>query len=282
MRQQTTPNLADIADEQHGVVTLAQLRAFGLDDAAVRRWSVAGRVHRVHRGVYAVGHRRLSREGRWLAAVLACGPGAVLSHRSGAALWGIRATAAARIDVTVPRDSGRRSTAAIIVHRPRRSIEATTHNGIPVTTPTQTLVDLSSVLPRPALERAVEVAETLRLLDVNSLPPRLAQLVGPVDNTRSALERRFLALCRRARLPLPLVNTQVEGFEVDFCWPPERLIVETDGHRHHGTRAAFERDRERDARLTALGWRVVRITYRQLHERPGEVVELLVRLLQRA
>jgi very-short-patch-repair endonuclease len=232
--------------------------------------------------VYAVGHRRLGREGCWLAAVLACGPSAVLSHRSAAALWGIRPTSAPRVDVTVPRGSGRRSTPAIAVHRPRGAIEAVTKDAIPVTTPSQTLADIATILPRPALERALETAESLRLLDANRLPARLATLAATLDTettVRSPLERRLLALVRAHRLPRPRVNVAVEGLEVDFCWPASRLIVETDGHRHHGTRAAFERDRARDAHLTALGWRVVRITHRRLREEPDAVLRLLGGLL---
>ncbi len=215
-----------------------------------------------------------------MAAVLACGAGAALSFVSAGALWSVRQTAAALIDVTVPRESGRRSNASIRVHRPVVPPEVTIHNSIPVTTPTQTLIDLSSVLPRPALEAALEAAERLRLLDLGALPPRLQRLAGAIDtDVRSPLEARFLALCRENGLPRPLVNTVVEGYEVDFCWPGHRVIVETDGHRHHGTRAAFERDRERDAALTAAGWRVVRVTHRRLATRPREVAALLERLL---
>jgi very-short-patch-repair endonuclease len=240
----------------------------------------SGRLVLVHRGVYAVGHLPRSRETAWMAAVLACGRHAVLSHRSAAALWGIRPTAAARAEVTVPRTSGYRSSAKVIVHHPRRACTATVRDAIPVTTPTQTLIDLSSVLPRPALERALEAAETLRLLDVKSLPPQLAKIAGAVEpRLRSPLEAQFVRLCRRRGLPRPRVNAVVEGLEVDFSWPEQRLIVETDGHRHHGTRAAFERDRERDSALTAAGWRVVRVTHRRLAREPEAVGELLGRLL---
>jgi very-short-patch-repair endonuclease len=212
--------------------------------------------------------------------VLGSGPGAVLSHRSAAALWGIRPTAAARIEVTVPRTSGYRSSPRVIVHHPRRAWTATVHEAIPVTTPTQTLIDLSSVLSRSGLERALEAAESLRILDVKSLPPRLAELAGTIEpRLRSSLEAQFRRLCRDRGLPPPRVNVVVEGFEVDFSWSEQRLIVETDGHRHHGTRAAFERDRERDSVLTARGWRVVRITHRRLARQPREVAGLLERLL---
>jgi very-short-patch-repair endonuclease len=277
MRELATP-LSELAAGQHGVVSVRQLTALGLDKDAVRRRVRDGRLHLLHRGVYAVGHTRLTREGYWIAAVLGSGPGSALSHRSAAALWGIRPTAAARVEVTVPRNSGYRATASVMIHRPVKLAMTTMRDGIRVTTPTQTLIDLSSVLPRPALERALEAADGLRLLDVASLPPGLAELARAIDpRLRSPLEAELLAVCRG--LPQPRVNAVVAGLEVDFSWPEQRLIVETDGHRHHGTRAAFERDRERDAVLTALGWRVVRVTHRRLARHPDDVAELLERLL---
>jgi hypothetical protein len=275
MRSPTTPDqrLATMAGRQYGVVSRAQLYEMGFDNPAVERRIAGGRLHRLHRAVYAVGHTIVPRRGRWLAAVLACGEGAVLSHRSAAAHWGIRPSAAARIDVTVPRASGVRSTSAIVVHRPGRPIESVTRDGIPVTTAGRTLADLATALPRRSLETACEAAEALRL-DVGIDPThpgakRLAE-VGPGVMTRSPLEDEFLALCDRFGIPRPLVNTRIEGFEVDFCWPGTRLIVETDGGRHH-TRAAFERDRARDALLTAVGWRVMRFTTRQVRGDPATI-----------
>ena len=153
-------------------------------------------------------------------------------------------------------------------------------DAIPVTTPTQTLIDLSSMLPPSALQRALEAAETLRLLDVARLPARLAEMARGVEpRLRSPLEARLLEMIDERGLTRPRVNAVVEGLEVDFSWPEQRLIVETDGHRHHRTRAAFERVRERDAQLTAAGWRVVRLTHRRLAREPREVGELLERLL---
>jgi hypothetical protein len=165
MRSQTTPDqrLAVSAGRQSGVVSRAQLYEMGFDDPAVERRITAGRLHRLHRGVYAVGHTIVPPRGRWLAAVLACGEGAVLSHRTAAAHWGIRPSAAARIDITVPRTSGVRSTAAIVVHRPGRPIENVTRDGIPVTTAGRTLADLATALPRRSLEKACEAAEALGL-----------------------------------------------------------------------------------------------------------------------
>jgi hypothetical protein len=275
MRSQTTPDqrLATIAGRQYGVVSRAQLYEMGFDNPAVERRIASGRLHRLHRAVYAVGHTIVPPRGLWLAAVLACGEGAVLSHRSAAAHLGIRPSAAARVDVTVPRTSGVRSTAAIVVHRSRRPAESLTRDGIPVTTAGRTLADLATALPRRALEKACEAAEALELdVEIDPSHPgakRLAE-IDPGVMTRSPLEDEFLELCDRFGIPRPLVNATVAGFEVDFCWPEQRLIVETDGRRHL-TRAAFERDRARDALMTAAGCRVMRFTTRQVRGDPATV-----------
>ena len=268
--------LAEMARGRYGVVSVAELAALGLDKDAVARRVRNGRLHLIHRGVYAVGHRRLTREGAWLAAVLACGPQAALSHRSAGALWGLRASDA--IDVVVPTTAGRRGPVGVGLHRSRRPVEATARAGIPVTTPGRTLADLATALPRRALERAVEMVEALRL-DVRVDPghPGAARLRAAMAHdlgttTRSALEDAFLDLCERHRIPRPRVNARVAGLEVDFCWPEARLVVEVDGYEHHGTRAAFERDRARDARLAAAGWRTLRFSYVQVFEQPETVV----------
>jgi hypothetical protein len=232
MRVPATPDrrLADLDARQRGVVSRRQLLTVGFDRGGIERRVASGRLHRLYRGVYAVGHTAVDRQGRYLAAVMACGPGAALSHRSAAALWGIRPTSAARFDVTVPRTSGVRSTAAIVVHRPVRAIEATRHEGIPVTTPGQTLADLATALPRRALEKAAESAEALRLdvriPDGHPGESRLRQAMAHdlSSTTRSPLEDAFLELCQTYGIPRPLVNTVVEGYEVDFCWPEHRLI----------------------------------------------------------
>ena len=262
--------LAELARRQHGVVSLEQLRALGFDDAAIRRRVQSGRLHRLYRGVYAVGHTLVPLKGRYLAAVMACGPGAALSHRSAAALWGIRPTAAARIDVTVSHTSGVRSTKAIVVHRSRRPTEMTTRDGIPVTTPGQTLADLAIALPRRALEKAAEQAEARRLhVAVPRDHPGAKRLAEATAHdlgttTDSQLEDAFLELCDTHGIPRPLVQPVIEGYRVDFCWPKQGVIVETDGYEHHGTRAAFGRDRARDAYLTARGWKVMRFTEPQV------------------
>jgi hypothetical protein len=235
----------------------------------------------------------MSREAHWLAAVLACGPDAALSHASAAALWGLRPSAATRIDVTVPARRRVRGKPRNKIQRTRR-FEATVHRGIPVTPPARTLADLAEVVPRSALVRAAEQAESLRLLDRRAVealarsnagragPARVLDLLDEHDMTRptrSDLEADFLSLCSAHDVPRPAVNADVEGFEVDFSWREQRLIVEADSRRHHDTRWAFERDRARDARLTALGYRVVRFTHRQVVREPEAVAEVLRALL---
>jgi predicted transcriptional regulator of viral defense system len=292
--------IAALAHRQHGVVGRAQLVRLGLGRRAIGHRLGCGRLHRVHRGVYAVGHRVLSQEATWMAAALAGGPNAVLSHRSAAALWGIRTGGPTRVEVTVPR--ALRSRTGLHVHRGVLAAdEVTAVRGIPVTTAARTLLDLAAVLTPARLERAVEEAERLRLGDDPSLhalvarhPRRrgVATLRRILDDaqiavafTRSELEERFLAFLADAGLPRPLVNAPVEllggtRVEADCLWPAERLAVELDGHASHATRAAFERDRARDRGLQAAGWRVVRITWRHLHGEPQSLAAELRMLLR--
>lgn len=296
--------LVDIARRQHGVFSLAQLRDLGLGARAVQKRTATCQLHRVHRGVNSMSPPELlSRDGRFMAAVLACGLGAVLSHRSAAALHELRATERARIDVTVHR----RSTHAhpgIDVHRSTTLTQAdTTHvNGIPCTTVARTLLDLAAVVKRRPLERALDQAEVLEVLDALALAaqlergarrPAAARLSAVLDGHRagttptwSELEERFLALIRTARLPEPEVNSWVTpadgepALRVDFIWREQRVIVETDGHATHQTRQAFETDRRRDQRLMLAGWRVVRLTWRQLRDDPRRVQEMIAALLR--
>jgi Transcriptional regulator, AbiEi antitoxin/Protein of unknown function (DUF559)/AbiEi antitoxin C-terminal domain len=285
--------IADLAAAQHGVVSRAQLVALGLTAKAVDSRLQRGRLHTLHRGVYAVGHKAVGIRGRRIAAVLACGPCAVLSHRSAADLWELRRTDSPRIDVTVPTRAGRATRSGLHVHRAAlEPFEATTHDGIPVTTPTRTLLDLAEVLPRRALERAADQAEVLRLFDLVAVhdtidahphrhgAARLRRLLAVHDLgenlTRSELEERFLGLCERAGVPRPAVNARVAGLEVDFYWPHTRLVAEVDGLTYHHTRAAFERDRERDAHLLLEGIRTVRLTRRRLVSEPDEVARLVL------
>lgn len=227
-----------------------------------------------------------------MAAVLAAGPGAVLSHRDAAALVGLRPSARGLIDVSAPRRCRRPGIQAHVVCLPPD--EVTTHDGIPVTTVARTLLDLAAVLPPHRLKRVVEQAEFLRLADDTSLDALLARYprrsgtaslreirqAGLTKTlTRSELEERFLAFLDAHDLPRPRVNCAVEGFEVDFHWPDQCLIVELDGRAAHHTRIAFERDRARDRALQAAGWRVVRITWHQLQDEPAQIAGDLVRLL---
>jgi very-short-patch-repair endonuclease len=284
-------DVAALAAVQHGVVSHAQLRRLGLAKSGIERRARTGRLHRVHRGVYAVGHPRLTRHGQYMAAVLACGEGAVISHGSAAVLWRLPWRQGARIDVTVPGRGARSRRRLVVVHRARLDpSEATTIDGIPVTSPSRTLIDLADRGNRRPLERAIDEAHYLQL-DLTGLAPRqgrrgsgvLAAVLEAHEPgstlTRSELEERFLALCHRNELPAPRVNRRVEGYEVDFCWPQRRLIVETDGRAAHATARAFEGDRVKDAELTAAGWRVIRVTYRRLLSQPGPLASQLQGLL---
>lgn len=286
-----------LAERQWGVVAVEQLRRLGVGRGAIEHRIRAGRLVRLHRGVYAPGHTVLRVEGRWVAAVLACGPGAALSHASAAALWEIRSTAATKIDVSAPRTRAGRP--GIVLHRPRSlaAPDFTMHRSIPTTTVARTLLDLAAVLTKADLERALAQAEILRIVDRGELASTVARAnghrgvgalrraaAGEAQLTASELERRFVALCRRAGLRSPGVNRWLtlgggEEMKVDFLWPDERLVVETDGYRFHSGRRAFESDRARDARLTVAGYRVVRFTHRQLIEAPASVVETLASLL---
>ena len=233
-----------------------------------------------------------------MAAVLAYGKGAVLSHRTAAAHWGLRRSATRLIEVSIPSRAGCLARRGINLHRisTLSSMEATTYEGIPVTTPARTLLDLAEVVPSRALRRALDEAERQRLFDLRALEAVIASHVGHrgagvlaavllehdigMTLTRSELEERFLVLCAAHDLPRPAVNACVGRYEVDFLWRAERLIVETDGRASHATRAAFERDRARDVRLTVAGYRVVRFTYRQVVAEPAAVTELMTRLLR--
>jgi Transcriptional regulator, AbiEi antitoxin/Protein of unknown function (DUF559) len=242
--------IAEIAHRQHGLVTRSQLLRAGFADTAIAYRVQTGRLIRLHRAVYAVGHRPPSPHARAMAAVLACGPGAVLSHRSAAALWGLGRWQR-RIEVTAR--SGHRHD-GVQTHRSRTLTldDVTRHYGIPVTTPARTLQDLRRVLDRASLTRAVNDARLRHLVKVDAE-------TGP---TRSVLEDAFLAFIDRHDLPRPEVNQHVADYEVDMLWRPEQLIAELDGRAYHHD--AFEADRERDAVLITAGFRVVRVTWRRL------------------
>ena len=287
--------MAAVAAQQYGVVTRSQVLAAGIGETGIKERVRSERLLQLHRGVYALGHRELKREGHWLAAVLACGPGAVLSHVDAAALWNIRPSASALVHVTVPSRAGRKQQKGLRVHRSGRlgTDQVTVHESIPVTSLARTLLDLADVLTRRALKRAMDEADYLRLLDMTALiaavdgnPGRrgaklLRAAHGPAEMTKSQLEQRFLALVDRHGLPRPKVNTPIEGYEVDFAWPEAKLIVETDGFAAHGTRRAFENDRLRDRRLGRAGYRTVRLTPRSMAY-PAEIAADVEAFLSRS
>jgi putative AbiEi antitoxin of type IV toxin-antitoxin system/uncharacterized protein DUF559 len=281
--------LAALAARQYGVVATRQLVALGWSQQAVAKRAAVGRLHRVHHGVYAVGHPVLGSHGRWMAAVLAGGPETVLSHTSAAALWEIRPSDATTIDIAVPR-TGRRSRPPLRVHRPRRlpPDEVTTHQGIPVLTVARTVLDMAARVAPTRLYRLLDQVEIRELADYPSLDAVAGAHPGHngaaklrwalrahhagTDVTKSDLEARFLALCSDHGLPTPRVNPTVAGREVDFLFADDRLVVETDSWRFHKTRRAFESDRARDARLARAGYRTLRFTDRQLEHDARMVV----------
>jgi very-short-patch-repair endonuclease len=276
-----------LAEAQHGVISRKQLLALGFTPRMIQKRLESGRLHLLHRGVYALGHRVLSRRGHWMAAVLASGERAVLSHRSAAALWGIRQTDRGRIEVTVP--LAKRARPRIQIHRaPLPPDELATHHGIPVTTPSRTAFDLAAVLPEDRMAKVLSELERLRLpndpVSLHELLDRHPQGRGSKllrrqledlepTHTRSELEDAFNAFLKTTDLPPPLVNQplhlQDRVIHPDFFWPEASLIVELDGRGSHDTRAAFETDRARDRAALVAGLRTVRVTWRQLHaERP--------------
>ena len=289
--------MGELAARQHGVVSRAQLTAIGFGRGAIGLRIERGRLHRLHAGVYAVGHTSLTDQGRFLAAVLAGGSGAALSHRAAAAHWGILRSRIADVEVTSARR--RRSRPGLRFYRsclPKDEI--TTFDGIPVTTVPRTLFDLAGIVPAGQLARAVNEAEIRRLWDPLSLVDLLdrhprrpgsaairAVLGGRSGITRSDLEDDFLAFTRSAGLARPATNVWLNvserWIEADCLWREQRLIVELDGRATHATRRAFETDRARDRALTAAGWRVIRITHRQLAGEPQAVARDLRAILER-
>lgn len=279
-----------LAGRQHGVVARRQLLALGLGPQAIKHRLASGRLHSVSRGVYAVGRPGLTRRGRWMAAVLGSGTSATLSHASAAALWGFGASEPFGIELSVPRRSGPQRR-GIHVHRRASLIGAdiTRNDGIPVTSPICTLVDLAVRLGPRRLEAAVNEAVKLGLTDPEALRtaleafrsrPGVALIRETLDRrtfvvTDSELERRFLPLAREAGLPQPETGRRVNGFRVDFHWPTLGLVVETDGLRYHSTPAQQARDRVRDQAHAAAGLTSLRFTHAQVRFAPDHVTRTL-------
>lgn len=268
--------IAQIAARQHGIVSLAQLLAAGLTKHAIHRRVAAGRLHPVHRGVYAVGHRPVSRRGFWKAATLALGGGAVLSHLSAAALWELLPDRDGYPHVTLPRQGGRDRRRGIVLHRSltlTSGCSRSRHN-IPVTSVARTIADLRRT------ESSDDVRKAIRQADFLGLP------LGPdieADGTRSPLEGLLLGLCRRYGLPEPEVNARIGRFDIDFLWREERFAVEADGWAGHRGHQAFEDDRERGLELARRGIELIRLSDRQVRADPPAIAAVLgARLSRRA
>jgi hypothetical protein len=290
--------VAEIGWRQHGVISRRQLREIGVGSSTIDRWARNGHIHQVLRGVYAVGHSRISREGRWLAGVLACGADAVLSFGAAGQSRGIVSPHQRQaVHVTVPRRSGA-DPDGVVVHRirnlDRRDVSA--HRGIPTTTATRTVWDLATALSPLGTRRAFEQAEKLRLLDRERLaalreaaPNRkgagvigdlLADAPLPLAATRSLLEEIILETCRDHGLPLPAVNVPLLSFEVDFLWERERFVVEADGGDHLAP-GRRDRDNDRDAVLGRAGYLVRRYGSTAARARTAVAAELRAVLAER-
>jgi very-short-patch-repair endonuclease/predicted transcriptional regulator of viral defense system len=287
--------IAALAARQHGVVSHEQLRRIGLSPREIERRVEAGRLHRLHRGVYAVGHPEVSREGRYLAAVLFAGEGACLSHRSAADLWELRASKEDETDVTAASD--RRGDATVRIRRDALDARETmTRDGIRVTKPLRTLLDLAACVDQPEVERAIRQAVYRKLTTTTLLAEAVQQRPGQRGTkrlrdalsriadapgvTRSPLEERFIAFLRKHKLPLPELNAPIQGYEVDCVWHDQKLIVELDGRDAHLQMPAFESDRARDAALLAAGWPVMRITTRRMRRDGAELASQLRAVLR--
>jgi very-short-patch-repair endonuclease len=282
--------MAELAKRQHGLVARRQLLALGMSGRAIDGRVGRGQLHQVFRGVFVYGSRRISRKGRWMAAVLAAGEGAVLSHRSAARLWRLLPPAAEVIDVICPLDRIVRRKGIVGHSFELRGDEWLVHDAIPATSPFRTIFDLAAVVQMRELERAFHEAEAREVTDRVSLPVLLERYPGrrgsknlrelleagqPVGITRNEFEEAYVTLVdrygfRRPRMNAPLA---IRGrfFEIDALWERERVAVELDSRTIHGTRKKFESDRLRDRILVAEGWRTMRVTWRQLQDEPEEI-----------
>lgn len=285
-----TAEIRQLAERQHGVVARRQLLELGLGRDLIRERVRTGRLIELHRGVFAVGHRRIGLRGEWMAASLACGPRAYLSHGSAAHLWGIRGS---RRPHEVLRVSGHRKPHGVWLHQTRSlpDEDATVKAGIPVTTIERTIMDMAGRLDERQLEHMIVNADRSGGLHWDDLQRvieegngrkglrrlrRVAMRIDPrAADAVSPLEVDFFSLCQKAGLPLPQVNVLVEGNLVDFYWPAAKLIVETDGYAYHNDRAAFEKDHEVTVALAATGYKVLRATYHMLKSDPRTFLALV-------
>lgn len=292
--QELSAKAWDLVDRQHGVVARSQLLGLGLSSRAIEHRIAKGRLHPLWRGVYAVGRPEVGQRGQWMAAVLSCGPKALLSHRTAAALWGMVPTAGEGSDVVVPDGTYRRQP-GIRLHR-RLALSAEHRRevaGIPVTDPVSTLVDLASCTSEWEVERAINEADRLDLIDpptlragILELPPRpgmacVRSLLGLDALTDTGLERKFLGIVLAAGLPRPQTQQRVSGYRVDFYWPQFGLVVETDGWRYHRTPGEQAKDHRRDQTHTAAGLTTLRFAESQIRHTPDEVRTKLLAVVKR-
>ncbi len=268
--------IATTAGRQHGHITRAQLRSLGINDMLIGRWRRGGRLVRIHAGVYAVGYRRAEPMAQAMAAVLACGHEALLSHESAAALWGWRRWPD-QPEVTA---MAARRRPGIRTHRTRSLPRADRdwQLGVPVTSPERTIREIQSRLTRKQFRRMVKDARQERRLDDVAVTRLLGYATEP---TRSEFEEAFRRFCRRFGLPEPVTLALVHGYEVDALFSAQRLVVELDGWAFHRGRVAFADDRDRDAELLGFGYETVRITWERLHETPEREAARLRRILAR-
>jgi hypothetical protein len=281
--------VAAVAARQHGMVSVGDLHGLGVGKGSIEKAVSSGRLIRVHVGVFAVGYVPRTRESRWMAAVLACGEGALLSHRCAASHWRIREGVGPRVDVTVDTRNGR-SRRGILVHRvPLAPPDVATHLGIPTTSPSRTLVDVSFEVGVDELQRALREMQFQRLFDLAAVQEVLARrpsrklqpLIDDVVCLQTGIEDEFFDLCDRYGLPRPLTQRRVEGVKVDFWWPEHRLVVETDGWWAHSTFDAFQRDRSNTNRLQLSGHTVLRFTFADIQRRGATTARQVRRALGR-
>jgi hypothetical protein len=279
--------LLELAAEQHGVVSTQQLKALGYGRNSASKANRAGRLRRIHRGVYAVGHDRLTWHSRHMAATLSCRP-SVASHTSAGWLWDVLRSRPAAIHITTL--TQRRARPAFSVHTARLAkVDLAEIEGIPCTALPRTLLDLAGMLSATRFERVLERTEELRRFDLVALQEILTRTghhpgAGKLRRAlaiyredpafvRSKLERRFLDLVKKAGLPAPSMNLNVAGYELDAYWEPEQFAVELDVYETHGSHAAFERDRLRQEDLKLKGVEMIRITGPRLDREPRATVE---------
>jgi very-short-patch-repair endonuclease len=285
-RNKYPSRLAQVARRQHGVVALRQLEACGYTRFAVARAVAAGEFRRIHRGVFFIGHGSLSFKGCCMAAALACGPDALISHHAAAALHDLRPVPQGKIDVTA---LGKRRHHGVRAHVVRTMPTATTIDAIPTTTLERTYLDYAEQATPRQLTAALEAAQRRNLLDLRMLrqiidhsrgrrglkplAAAIAQLTDDPAWTQSDLERDFRELIRGTDIPTPSFNVSVEGEVVDCAWITQRVVVEIDGYEFHSGKRQFETDRRRDIKLQKRGWRVLRLTYDRIHNEPAHVLQ---------